>query len=44
MLDIDVLANRLYELKNEGKKIVVLPDFDMDGIMSGVVGYVGLSD
>ncbi len=44
LLDIDVLANRLYELKNEGKKIVVLPDFDMDGIMSGVVGYVGLSE
>lgn len=37
------VVERLHVIKTEGRKIVVLPDFDMDGIMSGVVGLAGLS-
>lgn len=42
--DIDVLCHKLYEIKQAQKHIVVLPDFDMDGIMSGVIGFAGLSE
>ena len=40
---IDGLAAALYNIHLANKHIVVLPDFDMDGIMSGVVGFAGLS-
>ena len=42
--DSDVLCARLKELHDSGKLIVVLPDFDMDGIMAGVVGFAGLAE
>ena len=42
--DCDVLCERLYKARVSNEKIVILPDFDMDGIMSGVVGYAGLSE
>lgn len=41
--DIDLLCQYLYEAYSENKHIVILPDFDMDGIMSGVIGFAGLS-
>lgn len=40
---IDELCEKLKQVRDEGKSIVVLPDFDMDGIMSGTIGYAGLS-
>lgn len=42
--DVDVLADRLWAIHEDGSQIVVLPDFDMDGIMSGVIGYAGLAE
>lgn len=42
--DLDVIVKALHWTKTTGKKIVVLPDFDMDGITSGVIGYAGLSE
>lgn len=42
--DIDILADKLEFVRNSGEKIVVLPDYDMDGITSGVIGYAGLSE
>lgn len=44
LLDIDVLSVYLKELKDNNEQIVILPDFDMDGIMSGVVGFAGLAE
>ena len=40
---IDFLCEKLHDIKESHQKIVVIPDFDMDGIMSGTVGYVGLT-
>lgn len=40
---IDELAEKLHGIHDAGEKIVILPDFDMDGIMSGTVGYGALS-
>ena len=42
--DIDALASQLKTIYDDQTKIVVLPDFDMDGVMSGVVGYAGLCE
>lgn len=42
--DVDKLSARLKEIHDEGSLIVVLPDFDMDGIMSGVEGFAGLAE
>lgn len=44
LLDADLLCIRLREIHDAGDKIVVLPDFDMDGIASGVVGTAGLAE
>ena len=41
--DVDLLCSRLYDAYNAHKHIVILPDFDTDGIMSGVIGFAGLS-
>ena len=41
--DIDLLCERLHRIQMENAKIAIVPDFDMDGIMSGVCGYAGLS-
>lgn len=42
--DIDRLCEELKIIHDNNSLIVVLPDYDMDGIMSGVVGYAGLSE
>lgn len=42
LLNSEALCARLHRLKENQDCIVVLPDFDMDGIMSGVVGLAGL--
>lgn len=41
---MDEMVATLHSLKRAGKKIVVVPDFDMDGISSGVLGYAGLCE
>ena len=42
--DIDTLAVRLKELHDEQLPVTVYPDFDMDGIASGTIGFAGLSE
>lgn len=42
--NIDVLADKLHELKESGKHITIMPDFDSDGINSGITGFSGLSE
>ena len=42
--DIDTLCVRLKEIHDLGLRIVVYPDFDMDGIASGTIGYAGLRE
>lgn len=44
LLDVDVLIEKLFYIRQDGKKLVVLPDFDMDGIMSGVLGFAGFAE
>lgn len=42
--DMDTLCARLHAYQRTGKLLVLLTDIDMDGIMSGVIGYAGLSE
>lgn len=42
--DLDLFVSLLYQAYESKAKIVILPDFDMDGIMSGVLGFVGLAE
>jgi len=42
--DVDRLAAELHRIRLAGEQIVVLPDFDMDGITSGVLGWAGLNE
>lgn len=42
--DISIIASYLHQIKSNFDKIVVIPDFDCDGIMSAVVGVSGLSE
>ena len=44
LLDIDRMADELDEIYHNNEKIVIIPDFDMDGVMSGVVLHAGLSE
>lgn len=38
------LCSKLLHIRDEKKKIVIYTDFDVDGIMSSVVAYAGLSE
>ncbi|MFK0244540.1 DHH family phosphoesterase [Amycolatopsis azurea] len=38
------MVDALEDARAAGKKITIAPDFDMDGIASGVLGYAGLSE
>lgn len=42
--DVDRMAGELHRIRESGEQIVVLPDFDMDGITSGVLGWAGLAE
>lgn len=42
--DTELLCQLLYGIRERGEKIVVLPDYDMDGITSGVLGWAGLAE
>lgn len=44
LLDINKIADELDIVYKNNEKIVILPDFDMDGVMSGVVLHAGLSE
>lgn len=42
--DVDRMAAELERVRVAREQIVVLPDFDMDGITSGVLGWAGLNE
>lgn len=42
--DLDVLIETLDRIRTSGTHLVILPDFDMDGISSGILGYAGLCE
>lgn len=42
--DLDTMVTALQQARTAGRKIVIAPDFDMDGISSGVLGYAGLAE
>lgn len=44
LLDLDKGVAALHDAHTRGTKITIAPDFDMDGIASGVLGYAGLSE
>lgn len=44
LLDMDLMVEHLHRIRQSGELIVVLPDFDMDGITSGVLGFAGLAE
>lgn len=43
-LNTDAMCGKLKELHDSGAEIGFIPDFDMDGIMSGVIGFAGLAE
>src|SRR6218665_2664375 len=42
--DTAEIVKALHWIKTTGQKVVVMPDFYMDGISAGVLGYAGLSE
>lgn len=42
--DLDVMVEHLKRIHDSQELIVVLPDFDMDGITSGTLGFAGLCE
>lgn len=44
LMDMDAVVEELHRFHTSGDKLVVVPDFDMDGITSGVIGLAGLSE
>lgn len=44
LLDLAEMVEALHDARSGGKKVTIAPDFDMDGISSGVLGYAGLSE
>lgn len=44
LFNIGDLSAELRTIYENGDRLVVLPDFDMDGIMSGVVGFAGFAE
>ncbi|MGI8307000.1 DHH family phosphoesterase [Saccharopolyspora hattusasensis] len=44
LLGLTEMVDALEDARAAGKKIAIAPDFDMDGISSGVLGYAGLSE
>lgn len=43
-LDVERMCERLKAIHDAGREITFIPDFDMDGIMSGTVGFAGLAE
>lgn len=42
--DTDLACRLLREAYEKQERVVILPDFDMDGIMAGTIGFAGLSE
>ncbi|MCY1718561.1 DHH family phosphoesterase [Microbacterium sp. SL62] len=42
--DVGRMADELERIRLSGEQLVVLPDFDMDGITSGTLGWAGLNE
>lgn len=42
--DLDRLIEALEDARATGRRVTIAPDFDMDGIASGVLGYAGLRE
>lgn len=42
--DVDVMCEHLKYIKDNNMSITVYPDFDTDGVSSGVVGFAGLAE
>ncbi len=42
--DLETMVTALEELRRSGSTVTIAPDFDMDGIASGVLGYAGLKE
>ena len=42
--NIDAMAVRLHEIYDSGLEITVFPDFDMDGIAAGTLGFSGFAE
>lgn len=42
--NIDLLCERLHRYRLSGERVIMLSDFDTDGIMSGVIGFSGLAE
>ncbi len=40
----DKLVDILFDIHSKRQRIVILPDFDMDGISAGTVGFAGLAE
>ena len=44
LMDLDRMLVELKRIRDTQELLVVVPDFDMDGITSGVLGYAGFSE
>lgn len=44
LMSVSEMCAELKRIHDTQEHIVILPDFDMDGIMSGTVGFAGLSE
>lgn len=44
LMDMDRMITELKRIHDSQELLVVVPDFDMDGITSGVLGYAGFSE
>lgn len=44
LIDIDTLAVELKDIHDRGDKLVVYPDFDMDGVAAGSCGFAGFAE
>lgn len=42
--NLDAICRRLDHYRKTGERVVLLTDFDMDGLMSGVIGFAGLAE
>lgn len=44
MQNVDEMCDKLYDIKEKHIRMVIYTDFDVDGIMSGVIAYAGFSE
>src|SRR6266498_2884395 len=42
--DLETMVAALEDIRRSGSTVTIAPDFDMDGIASGVLGYAGLKE